>query len=860
MSRVPLNPVARPVDTFAPRELRVDQGKGDQLMQLATSLKSLVPEMAQFAKNYIETKNIQGMAQAQSDMINLKIKNQEDLNAAVASGKIKPEDNPWRMNYLNQLTAREEFRGYMRSMSDQYSKDNNLKSQNNLDSISQWMDEGFEKFIKNKAPDQVLAIAPMMNDFKNDFLQVHKRMRDAEHKTQMTQAFQSEMLQAKDNESSKMLIQNAFLHGMTPSEMRPLIISSVINKNSENGGNLSPEEITKQVNELLGTSVDGKQIFDEIDIVDPVTNQVTKSGKFISDAEGKEISNEAVKAYINNESLTERLNEDKNRKLNDQIMIAIGSGMSFSQIETAFGDLPADVKVRVLQTLDYLKAHEGEEKAQKIAGDLAAILLDPKATEDQKKSAKLSSAKALIAMNFPLDKAAQMFNSIDSVVKDVGSKDERSPAYFEIFDSINDNSLNWDQLVRKTMVMSHEGSITPHERDVLLGYYSTLQKNESTESGTAKNQIVKMISERAIETTFVQNGFFKLIDKFDVGKNQNIKVFDEESSFKLYQFDLDRTVWLNDYNQKNPDASLDELRKDFQAWVLDYAKITAPDVVAPKPESLPISLNNYINDDGNVDFRKTNVDGITFKVEEDGSVYTYDSDNNKRPMDKSQRFWSDFEDYDDRKKVIWTRLGFVKDDDTSRKLKYSFLAKFVDEHPELPEDEKKDFREEAQKIRLGNAYPAFDTYRSYISKETKDKSDRLNKWNSWYDSLSSGVAYINYQNKKDTDTALSPNFKIVYGDGRPDLISNIYNPGDEKMHFADFIEMQKKLGNKVYFYLHTQWRDYIRGPQPLEAPTKKQLQTMQAEINALIAKSARLNDFNEEELSNAVKFVEQGGE
>lgn len=829
MSRVPLNPAARPVDVFAPQEVRADVGKGDQLMQLASSLKSLVPEMAQFSRNYVEMKNIQGMAQAQSDMLKLKIKNQDDLNAAVASGQIKPEDNPWRMNYLNQLTAREEFRHYTRSLTDQYSTDSALKSQENLDKVSDWMDESFSKFAEKLSPDQLFAVSPMMDKFKNDLLEVHKTARDKQRKEKIATAFGSELLQAANDQERKFLISGAFQHGMTPGEIRPIIIASVIEQNSKNGGQLSVEEITDQINDLLSVSVDGNELFQQIETVDIATGQKTKTGKYISDLEAESIQQAAVARFLQDEAAQSKVNSINKQNTYDKVLSALtnaaAKGDSIKTAMVAVKDLPLSQQFELLSLYKRFTNEFGEDEAAQVFGPMMSVLLNPNSTAEEKDAVKVNAASVLMKnYNYSPEQMAAFSRNVATVESFVSPEKKDSKEFSRLASLLEDEeTINGGQenFLKNVFTSRVNQLIDDSEFDKLVRFSSL--KFRAPKQNQGFNEIDKS------NNTFMQESLLRsgLIIMMDDPNNPTKLIPDEKSIRMLQDAGLDYISLTMAWIENNPNASFDEYRKasrEITDTILGRLSIQPDATEEYKRTTFDPHENGVVDLETGFIVASRLMRKGKLSVDEDGNVSINQAGNDLKVPDAL--FFPDFDSFEDDSEEVFRFLGIAD----NPKLQVKVIENHI-KSGRISHEDKLKLEEERKKITLGKDYKKWLNYKEDTQEAATRAGDELKRWIDLYRQYD---LTKNYTGKPGLST-----IKIEYADGRSPVEIDRWNPSDDVYYFQDFVSMHESLGNRVYIR-------YIggRGKKWVQAPNKEFFARMKADVDSKVQLLKDIDNLN----------------
>jgi hypothetical protein len=172
MSRVSLSPAARPVDMFAPGEVRGDAGAGDSVLQLAGALSRFKPELQQFSSDYMANKRNTAALEAESDFRKLQLKSMREFNAAVESGQIDAESNPWKASFMRQLVRREEFTALTNTVAQEYETDP-VRADDNPEAVDRWLSQKLDPYMKDLRPDELRAVGESFDRFRGQFIGEH---------------------------------------------------------------------------------------------------------------------------------------------------------------------------------------------------------------------------------------------------------------------------------------------------------------------------------------------------------------------------------------------------------------------------------------------------------------------------------------------------------------------------------------------------------------------------------------------------------------------------------------------------------------------------------------------------------------
>lgn len=785
MSRVPLNPTARPVDVFAPQEVRADIGRGDQLMQLASALKSLVPEMAQFSRNYVEMKNIQGMSQAKSDMIKMKIKNQSDLNAAVASGQIKPEDNPWRYNYLNQLAAREGFRGYMMEMTDQYKKDNALNQQEDMGAIESWVESGFEKFSEKMSPSEIEAVFPMMEEFKTKFLSIHKESRDKRRSEKIRSGLMNELISSSDMKSWKGLTINAYNNGVAPEELRQIIFAAAVEKNaSEYGGAGDIDTLVDSLNDTMSiTDQNGKQIFDD-EIVDGVS-----TGKKITKLERDQLQEAVVKKYIQNENMMAQALAIENKQAVERADARLGkiisSGGSVADAEIAVADLPVTDQARLISAFIGLRSQAGEVAAEEAFGPVIAKIArgEPITNDD-----KISALMAYSAKESDPDKIVAFMSRLQAA-QQFKTADDNSAVYQGAWSNmVSKDESGWktqEEAYESIVKMFTSGEIAESQFNALMNASGRFYNSQNI-SGEAMKTVRDTIYEQ-MNQAFTNSGYFQFPSIWN--GNNFAPVATDETKIRMERMQADFAVATDGWLKTNQSGSAEDYYKWAQGWTDSYIK---------SKNSIPPSEDKTINEQ--------EVDPWAAGVlnPETGSISTssemrYSIDNNgtisanvlgKMTPIKDPVIASSMEDFVDRQDSIYRSFNLTGSDEQTRKLKAALL---LAASKRFPKEDVPAVREAyLSLVQNPREYLQNKALRESISVDILQSERELDAWNKIVNAIENPPVYWSSKN--------TPVGVMLFNKSENKWTRfDYWKASNDGKSFNDWVKEQRIIGNEIYY-------------------------------------------------------------
>jgi hypothetical protein len=191
LPNVGLQPAARPVDTFAPSEVRMGSGGNDAktLGQLAAALSEFNGSLQTVAGQYINSQNEIAHRTGEADAA--RYQNMEAFKAAVDAGQIKETDNPWYMIGLKQTMdeirtrgAVNQWRAWLQNSPDAAG----LRSSDNPDDIDKAFDSMVGPILRTMDSHSVNRVLPELQQAKQSIILNHLSERSQERKAEMDQA------------------------------------------------------------------------------------------------------------------------------------------------------------------------------------------------------------------------------------------------------------------------------------------------------------------------------------------------------------------------------------------------------------------------------------------------------------------------------------------------------------------------------------------------------------------------------------------------------------------------------------------------------------------------------------------------
>jgi hypothetical protein len=176
LSRIPLRPVASPVDTFAPSEVRRGDGGAAGLAQLADALGSFNPALQGFSETYTYAQRAEAETEARALQAQRQYKSLTDLKGAVDRGEIKEDDNPWKMVFLKQLVGRNEVRLAAQSIEQEY-ESSPIRYKDNPAEVEAFVQERLATLAQGRDNWELASVSAAADEFRNEFVAGHIKRR-----------------------------------------------------------------------------------------------------------------------------------------------------------------------------------------------------------------------------------------------------------------------------------------------------------------------------------------------------------------------------------------------------------------------------------------------------------------------------------------------------------------------------------------------------------------------------------------------------------------------------------------------------------------------------------------------------------
>jgi hypothetical protein len=183
MSRIPLRPVASPVDTFARPEVRASSG-GSKAYQISQALSNLNPALSGLLRDYQTEANQEAVADAQRVRMEKKIESQAQLKDAVSKGLIKPSDNPWWMHAMRVDVSAVEAKNAIASAQMWYDSDEAtaVRDADDIEPLKDELNARFGELLKGRSAAELEAMMPQFQQASERMVGEHLNYRTAARK------------------------------------------------------------------------------------------------------------------------------------------------------------------------------------------------------------------------------------------------------------------------------------------------------------------------------------------------------------------------------------------------------------------------------------------------------------------------------------------------------------------------------------------------------------------------------------------------------------------------------------------------------------------------------------------------------
>jgi hypothetical protein len=239
MSRISLNPQARPVDTFAPASVAPSSARSTA--QLAESLQSFTGTLIDFADKKSERDKEEAEGEARKQLAELQIVNREQFRKAQADGLINEDDNPHKLTFMLALIGQAEIRDTVTAFESEYEK-SALRNSDNPTEIRAALRERVAGLFDDRGSMESTVMSREFEQIEQRFVERHLQRRREARNADTQMAFGrsiTESLRNDDLEGVADVVTAAYESGMNPEQVRSTATSMIYAQALEDGDEAS---------------------------------------------------------------------------------------------------------------------------------------------------------------------------------------------------------------------------------------------------------------------------------------------------------------------------------------------------------------------------------------------------------------------------------------------------------------------------------------------------------------------------------------------------------------------------------------------------------------------------------------------
>lgn len=197
MSRVPLSPVARPVNTFAPETVQ-RPAEGNKWIDLAASLSRLEPSLHAIEERR-HVRHVEGeQRRADEAIAKHQLRNMEQFRGAVKRGEIEQSTSPWFRVAIEKNLALIEADDTFRDVERQF-ETSPARHTDGDTAASEFFDTQTAGLLQNRSKFELAALAPAIVQARSSFLNRHHTLRSGERVVEHKNALHLRLSQALAN-------------------------------------------------------------------------------------------------------------------------------------------------------------------------------------------------------------------------------------------------------------------------------------------------------------------------------------------------------------------------------------------------------------------------------------------------------------------------------------------------------------------------------------------------------------------------------------------------------------------------------------------------------------------------------------
>ena len=581
---MPLQPIASPTDQFIRSDATPDLRDANRLAQVAGALSEFDKTLTGIAQNQFQAHQQNSTLRAEADRTELALKNRDQLNAAVRSGKIREADNPWYMRQLKEGVARSEAVESLQGLSAAYEELPN-RSKLTPSQVKDWAGQKLAGLADGRDVIELAAMSPILEQGTNRLLSAHVEFASREREIEMEQSFHTRLGQVLEQDGDK----SAAINGL-------------INEYGKNGVSFSKLNAWARGTILTQAAVDD----DVAGAVQSLLSVKTPGGTLADTAETKlairEISREIENRRIRAEAQSRAAREDETDAAVDELFQSIiqanpeNPGIEiYRQIKA--GKIPpalhAKLVSKVSATAAATEQFKGYEKNQAEESDKQAVIgvMSRAAAniseylKDPNKEINLADfISDLSKINSP-----QAFAGVENLLQSTNgamnnarlNRPDASPVpYSEILTALSEGNVSQTDLVQ-----AYDSKRISDSQFLDLTDKLIRQRAEARKPSTTKESSTR-------DLTYINQSIIRAFDPEandlgDLKENSQTAI----DAIKGAQDDYDRI--LRDYVAKNPKASEEEIaqmREKATKYVVNRVQ-SAQQAVKAAPVVTPEQTN-----------------------------------------------------------------------------------------------------------------------------------------------------------------------------------------------------------------------------------------------------------------------------
>lgn len=170
---IQLQPVAGPVDLFAPAEVRSTED--NRLAQVAQALGRFSGSLQALGDAVHERQKSEAFAEARKEHLQRQYKNRDELNAAVKRGDLKQADNPWFMAAMRQFVTRDQVRTGLVGLEEEFAtgaddETAQVRQSQSVRALDGWIGKRVAKLTEGMDPFSLTAAADSIDEWRGGFI------------------------------------------------------------------------------------------------------------------------------------------------------------------------------------------------------------------------------------------------------------------------------------------------------------------------------------------------------------------------------------------------------------------------------------------------------------------------------------------------------------------------------------------------------------------------------------------------------------------------------------------------------------------------------------------------------------------